>query len=344
MSQDSATWQKGPFSGARKSVSVRAGGAANGEGLVRITPLQEGTRAVTVAPVLDGVDVREWLAGSGDMLARLRDEHGAVLLRGFAPLEAAGFGDLATALAGELRDYDNRSTPRQRVAGRVFTSTEYPADQTIPLHNEMSYSDSWPTMLFLTCLVPAAEGGETPIADSARVYDRIPADTRERFERHGVMYVRNFGHGMDLSWQEVFQTDDRAVVDAYCAAHDIQAEWLGGERLRTRHVVQASVQARATGRTLWFNQAHLFHVSSLPEAMERELRESFAEDALPRNALYGDGTPLDPEDLAQIRAAYVANEIAFPWQAGDVILVDNEQFAHGRRPYSGARSVLVAMA
>ncbi|MEH0589603.1 TauD/TfdA family dioxygenase [Streptomyces sp. B21-106] len=190
-----------------------------------------------------------------------------------------------------MRDYDNRSTPRRRVDGNVFTSTEYPADQTIPQHNEMSYTDSWPATLFLTCVVPAATGGETPIADSARVHARLPQATRERFERHGVMYVRNFGHGMDLSWQEAFQTEDRAQVDAYCAQHGIQAEWLGGERLRTRHVVQATVEARATGERVWFNQANLFHVSSLPEHVERELRESFAEDELPRNALHGDGTP-----------------------------------------------------
>jgi hypothetical protein len=158
------------------------------------------------------------------------------------------------------------------------------------------------------------------------------------------MYVRNFGNGLDLSWQEVFQTEDRGAVDTYCSEHGIQAEWLGGERLRTRHVVQATVKSRKSGRKVWFNQAHLFHVSSLPDSVERELRESFSEDELPRNAMYGDGTPLDPADLAEIRAAYAAEEIAFPWQAGDVVIVDNEQFAHGRRPYSGPRTTLVAMA
>lgn len=338
LTQGKTTSPQGLFTRSRKSVSVHS------EALVRVAPLVDGSRAVSCTPTVPGLDAREWLAGSGETLARLRAEHGAVLLRGFSPVDAKGLAALVTALDGGLRDYDNRSTPRQRVNGNVFTSTEYPADQTIPQHNEMSYADSWPATLFLTCLVPAATGGETPIADSGRVYDRIPAATRERFERHGVMYVRNFGHGMDLSWQEVFQTEDRAEVDAYCEQHGIQAEWLGGERLRTRHVVQATLEARATGTKVWFNQAHLFHVSSLPAEVERELRENFAEDELPRNALYGDGTPLDPADLAAVRAAYGPEEIALPWQAGDIVIVDNEQFSHGRNPYSGARTVLVAMA
>lgn len=328
----------GRFGGARRSVSVSS------ESLVTVAPLVEGSRAVSCSPTVAGLDAREWLTSSGNALAQLRDEHGAVLLRGFAPLDAEGFGELATALAGELRDYDNRSTPRHKVSDKVFTSTEYPADQTIPQHNEMSYSDSWPDMLLLTCLVPSETGGETPVADSARVYTRIPEATRERFERHGVMYVRNFGLGVDLSWQEVFQTDDRAEVDTYCAEHGIEVEWLGGERLRTRHVVQATIKSQATGETVWFNQAHLFHASSLPENVERELRESFAEDELPRNAMYGDGTPLLAEDLANVRAAYAAEEIALPWETGDVMIVANEQFSHGRNPYTGKRSVLVAMA
>ncbi|MFD0354370.1 TauD/TfdA family dioxygenase [Streptomyces sp. NPDC127110] len=208
----------------------------------------------------------------------------------------------------------------------------------------LSYREAWPPTLFFACVVPAEEGGETPFADSARVYGRLPATTRDRYERHGVMYVRNFGHGVDLSWQEAFQTEDRDRVDAYCRAHGTLTEWLGGERLRTRHVVQASTVSRTTGRRVWFNQAHLFHVSSLPAGVQEALREDFAEDELPRNAFHGDGSPLRPDDLAEIRAAYAAEEIAFPWQAGDVAVIDNEQFAHGRRPFTGARSTLVAMA
>lgn len=328
----------GRFNRPRKSVSAGRGD------LVRVTPLLDGTRAVTCEPTVDGLDPRDWLAGSGDTLARLRDEHGAVLLRGFSPLTADGLCALATAMSGELLAYNNRSTPRTQVSGKVFTSTEYPADQTIPLHNEMSYADSWPDTLFFACVVPAAEGGQTPLADSARVNDRVPAPIRERFERNGVMYVRNFGNRMDLSWQEAFQTENPDEVDAYCKEHGIQTQWLGGEKLRTRHVVQATVESPKTGRKCWFNQAHLFHVSSLPEEVQSELRESFSEDELPRTAMLGDGTALDPADLAAIRAAYAAEEIAFPWQAGDIVIVDNVQFAHGRRPYSGARSLLVAMA
>ncbi|SHG61185.1 TauD/TfdA family dioxygenase [Massilia sp. CF038] len=338
MSADSVAAPRAtPFAGRRQAIAVGSGE------LVRVSALQEGSRIALCTPTIPGMDARDWLRRADGLLGRLLKERGAVLLRGFGALDAAGLGELATLHAGALREYDNRSTPRTQVSGRVFTSTEYPADQTIPMHNEMSYTDAWPALLFLACVQPSVTGGETPLADSARVYARIAPDVRERFERDGVMYVRNFGLGLDLSWQEVFQTSDRSQVDAYCKAHGIAAEWLGGERLRTRHVVQASLLCQATGERVWFNQGHLFHVSSLPHEVEQELRADFAEDELPRNAMHGDGTPFTAHELADIRAAYKAEEIATPWQAGDVVVVDNEQFAHGRRPYTGPRSILVAM-
>jgi alpha-ketoglutarate-dependent taurine dioxygenase len=44
-----------------------------------------------------------------------------------------------------------------------------------------------------------------------------------------------------------------------------------------------------------------------------------------------------------IRAAIAAETRSFPWQTGDILLVDNMAVAHGRAPYEGERRVLVAM-
>lgn len=50
------------------------------------------------------------------------------------------------------------------------------------------------------------------------------------------MYMRNFGDGFGLPWQTVFQTTEKAKVEAYCRIHDIKVEWKEGERLRTYQV------------------------------------------------------------------------------------------------------------
>ena len=48
------------------------------------------------------------------------------------------------------------------------------------------------------------------------------------------MYVRNYGNGLDLPWQKVFQTDDRARVDEYCARASIEERRIDGHDHRDR--------------------------------------------------------------------------------------------------------------
>ena len=71
-------------------------------------------------------------------------------------------------------------------------------------------------------------------SDSCQVYSNIPCVIRDRFEREGVLYVRNYSPGFDLRWQDVFQTDDPADVASRCRDAGIDFEWLGDNRLRTR--------------------------------------------------------------------------------------------------------------
>jgi len=293
-------------------------------------------------PAVDGLDLIAWANTNRDLIEQKLLQNGAILFRGFNLRTVEAFEEFLLVIAGPLLEYSYRSTPRTQVSGRIYTSTEYPAHQTIPLHNEMSYTRHWPMRLGFFCVTPAPEGGETPIADSRRVFNGIEPAIRERFEREQVSYVRNYGDALDLPWQDVFQTEDRAVVEEFCRQAGIEFEWRGANELRTTQVCQAVANHPHTGEPVWFNQAHLFHVSSL----KSEIRESLlaaSDDDPPRNAYYGDGSVIADNDLDQIRAAYDDAAVIFPWQQGDVLIVDNMLVAHGRRPYQGARKIVVGM-
>jgi alpha-ketoglutarate-dependent taurine dioxygenase len=286
----------------------------------------------------------DWTASNGDQLSAHLLKHGGILFRGFAIESAGQFEEVIGTVSGRLLDYTYRSTPRTVVSGKIYTSTEYPPHQTIPLHNENSYTRDWPMKIWFFSRVCATTGGETPIADSRRVYQRIPREVRDRFERNGVMYVRNYGTGFDLPWQEVFQTSDRAEVEDFCRRAGMEFEWLPNDRLRTRQVCQAVASHPVTGEMVWFNQAHLFHVSRLPEEVRDAMLTIFAEEDLPRNVYFGDGAKIDSADLDLICETYEQAKVTFQWEQGDVLLLDNMLTAHARNPFTGERQVVVGMA
>ena len=313
------------------------------EALTRSYLLSDRALPLVVEGTVETVRLADWLSANRSAIRGDLRQHGAVLFRGFGVTSPAGLEEVISAISPGLLEYTYRSTPRSQVSGRIYTSTAYPADQSIPWHNELSYASSWPTMIFFCCVQPADTGGDTPIADSRRVYARIDPVIRERFTQGGVTYVRNYSDVVDLPWAEVFQTIDRAEVERMCLERGIALEWRGGSGLRTRQTCQAVTRHPLTGEAVWFNQAHLFHPSSLPAGVRQSLESAFSPEDLPRNAFYGDGTPIDDASLDAVRLAYAAEEARFTWQRGDVLMVDNVLVAHGRAPFAGPRRIIVGM-
>jgi alpha-ketoglutarate-dependent taurine dioxygenase len=267
---------------------------------------------------------------------------GGVLLRGFDVPSIEDFQNFASAFGHPLLSYDFGSTPRTAVGGGVYTSTEYPAHQHIPLHNEQAYTREWAMKIWFHCVVAAPTVGETPIADSRAIYRHMPAAIRERFER-GILYVRNYGD-FDVPWQTVFNTENRVDVEAYCRRTGIQWEWKDDGGLRTRQLCQGIERHPQSGDTVWFNQAHLFHISNQQPEVRETLEELLGIENVPRNVYYADGSPIPDSVFEDIRGVLAQQRVIFPWQTGDVLMLDNMLVAHGRTPFSGARKVVVAMA
>jgi alpha-ketoglutarate-dependent taurine dioxygenase len=296
-------------------------------------------------PHMPGLSLEEVYGQRLEHLRRLYAVHGAVLLRGFHVDGAAGFDAFVRRFARRPAQYREPATPRSHVLGNVFTSTEYPSDQTIPLHNENSHCLAWPMTIMFFCEMPAETLGATPIADCGGVLRRLEGATRVGFERRKIRYTRWFGGGLGFSWQKVFGVSTRAEVDAYCDENRMQAIW-SGERLTVTYVRDAIHRHPVSAEQLWFNHGLFFNPVSLPEALRLELAELQAQgavDELPYDTSYGDGSPFEAMTLQEIRAAYAAETRTFAWRAGDVLVLDNMRFAHGRQPYTGRRRVLVGM-
>ncbi|MCW3466088.1 TauD/TfdA family dioxygenase [Chitinophaga nivalis] len=289
-----------------------------------------------------GISPVDWAVQYKEAVAAVLAEEGALLIRGLNIKSGEEFSRMLTLFFGsEPGAYTYRSTPRTSVEHNIYTASEYHPSETIPQHNENAYAHTWPLTIGFLCVQKAATMGNTPISDSRVAYAQIPADIREEFERKKVMYVRNYSD-VDLPWTEVFQTTEKGEVEAFCKAHNIGFEWTE-TGLRTKQINQGVIQHPVTAEKLWFNQAHLFHVSSLQEDLQESLLDLLGEEFLPRNAYFGDGTPIDTEALSIIREVYDNTKFSFQWENQDLLLLDNMLFTHGREPFSGDRKVLVGM-
>ena len=274
---------------------------------------------------------------------------GAILLRGFGVDSAEEFQRCMDVLPAQSSAYVDGNSPRTKITRSVYTSTEYPSEFRISLHNELSYSHTWPSRLYFCCVVAPQSGGSTTIADSRAILRRLSAPTLSLFEEAGVTYVRNLHGGagaiIGKSWQQTFETDSRADVEAYCKGGDIKYEWKADGGVRLVQVRPATAVHPQTGDKVWFNQLEQFHPSSNPPEVYEALSAIYGDSPfdLPQYACLGDGRPAPDDVLAEVRAAMTAESIEFPWERGDLLIVDNMLTAHGRAPFVGPRKVLVSM-
>lgn len=332
---------------AKKLPSVRRQPVAlASEALVKTETLTPDSNLPLVIQPASGVgtNLASWTRNNRDFIESRLTTHGAILFRDFKLKTVSEFEQFVRAVCGDMLEYRERSSPRSAVGERVYTSTDHPEDQSIFLHNENSYARTLPLKLFFFCQQAAQVGGETPLADTRKILARIDPKIRKKFIQKKWMYVRNYGSGFGLSWQAVYQTTDTAVVEAYCRRTGIEFEWKADGGLRTRQVRPAVIKHPRTGELAWFNHATFFHVTTLEAGMRDALLAEFKEEDLPNNTYYGDGSAIESSVLDELRDAYQQEAIIAPWQTGDVVLLDNVLTSHARRPYSGPRKILFAMA
>jgi alpha-ketoglutarate-dependent taurine dioxygenase len=313
------------------------------ETLVKTSLMQlGGMLPLVIQPLLDHVDLVSWTKNSGAFIEEKLLHHGAILFRGFGIKTPQEFEQCAMGICPKLFN-ESGEHPRQAISSNVYTPVFYPPDKQLLWHNENSFNYQWPGKIWFGCVKPADRGGETPIVDSRKVFQAIAPEIRERFIERKIMYSRNYGEETGLSWQMVFQTSEKAEVESYCRRWKMEFEWKANDRLRTRCVRPAVINHPKTKDPVWFNQAQHWHLSCLDEMTRASLLSVFPEDDLPRNCYYGDGSIIEDAVMADICRVYQELEVCYPWQTGDVLLLDNMLTAHGRNAFVGERKLLVAM-
>ncbi|MEU6589791.1 TauD/TfdA family dioxygenase [Streptomyces sp. NPDC046881] len=278
----------------------------------------------------------------GDLTGLLA-RHKAVVFRGFG-IDPAELDTVMAPLLPRRLAYVHGNSPRTKVGRNVYTSTEYPPQYTISMHNEMSYAHQWPARLLFFCERAPETGGATPVVDGARWLRLLDPEVREGFAR-GVRYTQNLhgGRGFGKSWQETFETESRDDVEKFLESAEARYEWKPDGGLRVTQVRPATVRHPVTGTEVWFNQADQWHAAGLGDETAAALSRIMPERDLPQSVSFADGSPIPDAYVTQVRDRGLDAAVDVDWQAGDLLLIDNVLVAHGRRPFTGPRRVLVAM-
>ncbi|QDL10800.1 non-ribosomal peptide synthetase [Brasilonema octagenarum UFV-E1] len=305
--------------------------------------LQPGqTFPLVIQPAARDIDLVAWAKTNQEFIETELLKHGAILFRGFNVDSVSEFESVAQAICPDLfGEYGD--LPRAGESGKVYGSTPYPPDKAILFHNESSHLHQWPLKIWFFCVQPAQKGGDTPIVDCRKAYQLLTPKLRERLAQKQFMYVRNYTNGLDVSWQDFFRTNDKFEVENYCRKTNIDFEWYDNNGLITRQVRPALAVHPKTGDPVFFNQIQLHHIAYLDAEVRESLLSTFGDKKLPRNVYYGDGTPIEDEVITEINEVYQQSQISFPWQQGDILMLDNMLTAHGRNSYSGYRKIVVAM-
>jgi alpha-ketoglutarate-dependent taurine dioxygenase len=280
-----------------------------------------------------------WIVENRTLVYKHLYKSGAVLFRNFNMESIDSFREVVSN-HGESIEYDLGAAKRDKVIDNIYISTFHPKEENLEMHNEMSYSSNWPRELMLFCELPSEIGGETPLCDGRTIWNMLSDDTKNKFMNLSIMYVRKLG-GLfgGLSWQKVFDTNERKIAEEKCFENNIEFEWLENDIMLMKWVKSPIITHPVTQEVVWFNHCYFFNSITLND----EFRDIMSIKDIPYFCFYGDGSLIEHSVLLELKTAFEKTKKEFRWEQGDVLLIDNILLSHGRSSFKGNRKVLAAM-
>ncbi|WP_159982518.1 MULTISPECIES: TauD/TfdA family dioxygenase [unclassified Novosphingobium] len=266
-------------------------------------------------------DVKDILAVDPARIVALYKAHGALLLRGFHT-DVERFGRFARQFC--TTSVINESPGRRALDPAHNVHTVDGGTGAFSFHPELSREPWKPDAAFFACLSPPSAGGATTICDGIELVRALPEVVRRGLEERRLLYIKPTWPGLLDFWLGTPQPTDAQLL-APPANCPYFFRKLDGEivRIFTRPALHRPMfsDQPAFGNFLLF-------------ARFNNRRPDFP--------LLDDGRPVPEPWLQAIRAAGDQVGVAIDWQAGDVLMLDNTRFMHGRTAIQDARERIIA--
>lgn len=249
------------------------------------------------------------------------ERDGALLLRGFATT-LNSFGDLTAALCSS--SVFNESPHRDLLDKRSGVQTVNKGGDPFPLHPELSREPWRPDVCMFACLGAPGVGGQTNVCDGIAVVEGLSSSLRAEVEDRKLIYIQR-------------------------ALPEVLKFWLGTETPSDEQLTNPPASSpyqfrRAQGGVLRVFTRPVFEQTAFQDKPAWANFLLFARDYLrKRNIPLLEGVGEFPDEwLDEIRQVTRRHTYAHRWQTGDVLVVDNSRFMHGRRAIADAEERRIA--
>ncbi len=303
----------------------------------------EGTSAVDPSRFEIDCSALEMDSGAADpdgaLARRMRetfDAIGLVVLKNTGLADVGDMRNFAKLVVDSEMRYEGGANPRGKLSPNVY-EVGAPLSAWLHYHHEMAYIGASTTKLAFLCKSSIGERGWTFVSDNLKATDAILAtEFGQKLKDLGLCYHRNLTDrehfagtdeiGVYNHWQKSMLTDDPAEAERIANARGLETEWGPNRLLKTRYYVSAFEYFPKLDRNLLFSSVadDAMWFDAWPKVMH------LPDDERPLKLTFGDGTEMTPEEKQLFIDVYDRFGTPIRWEVGDVAVVCNYRFAHGR--------------
>jgi alpha-ketoglutarate-dependent taurine dioxygenase len=146
-----------------------------------------------------------------------------------------------------------------------------------------------------------------------------------------------------LSWSDTFGCSDRAALDGILTEIGGHVSWLSDGSAVITEDVNAAVKHRRTETFALGCPAPQWHIRRLPPDLREQILRTRGPNGFHQSCSFSNGEELGDDLLDEILSSTNSEKLEFMWKTGDVLILDNEVFLHGRNAFHGTRSLSVAL-
>ena len=238
-------------------------------------------------------------------------------------------------LENEMR-YEAGANPRDKLEANVY-EVGAPLQAWLHYHHEMAYVGTSTTMLGFLARHAIGDRGPTFVSDNIRATDAIlETDFGRKLKELGLCYHRDLTDreafagteeiGVYNHWQKSMMTEDPDQAERYARERGLETEWGPNRLLRTRYYVSAFEYYPPLDRNVLYSSiaddGMWFDTWPKVQHLPYEQR--------PLKLTYGDLSEMTRDEKAQFVDVYDRFGMPINWSVGDVVVVCNWRWAHGR--------------